>query len=92
MRLVRIYHLNFTAPITASFGTTYNIMPDEYKELIRLRTYPSDPIHEDPQYDEIVDQLLYCLFDRNSPLNASGVASLKIGLSQTRRKLSLPTQ
>jgi hypothetical protein len=82
MRLVRIYHLNFTAPITASFGTTYNIMPDEYKELIRLRTYPSDPAHDDPQYDEIIDQLLYCLFDRNSPLNARSVASLKIQLNQ----------
>lgn len=82
MRLVRIYHLNFTAPITASFGTTYNIMSNEYKELIRLRTYPSDPVHEDPQYDEIIDQLLYCLFDRNSPLNARRVASLKIQLSQ----------
>ena len=82
MRLVRIYHLNFTAPITASFGTTYNIMPDEYKELIRLRTYPSDPVHDDPQYDEIIDQLLYCLFDKNSPLNARGIASLKIRLSQ----------
>ncbi|HEU4854256.1 MAG TPA: hypothetical protein VFS89_03095 [Nitrosospira sp.] len=82
MRLVRIYHLNFTAPITASFGTTYNITPDEYKELIRLRTYPADPVHENPQYDEIIDQFLYCLFDRNSPLNASGVASLKIRLSQ----------
>src|SRR5687768_3979180 len=82
MRLVRIYHLNFTAPVTASFGTTYNITPDEYKELIKLRMYPSDPVHEDPQYDEIIDQLLYCLFDRNSPLNARGVASLKIRLSQ----------
>ena len=82
MHLARIYHLNFTAPVTASFGTTYNIMPEEYKELMRLHVYPSDPVHDDPQYDEIIDQLLYCLFDSNSPLNARSVASLKIRLSQ----------
>lgn len=82
MHLARICHLNFTAPVTASFGTTYNIMPEEYKELMRLRLYPSDPVHDDPQYDEIIEQLLYCLFDRNSPLNAQSVASLKIRLRQ----------
>ncbi|PTR16198.1 hypothetical protein C8R31_102212 [Nitrosospira sp. Nsp2] len=81
MRLARIFHLNFTAPITASFGTTYNITPDEYKELIRLRTAPEDPVHRDPEYDEIIDQFLYCLFDRKSPLNARSVASLKLQLS-----------
>lgn len=80
MRLARICHLNFTAPITASFGTTYNITHDEYKELIRLRTSPSDPVHPDPQYDEIIDQFLYCLFDRKSPLNACSVATLKLRL------------
>ncbi|ODT75932.1 MAG: hypothetical protein ABS69_10075 [Nitrosomonadales bacterium SCN 54-20] len=82
MHLARICHLNFTAPITASFGTTYNIMPDEYKELTRLRAYPSDPVHDDPQYDELIDQLLYCLFDKNSPLNPGSIASLKIHLNQ----------
>ncbi|SET23599.1 hypothetical protein SAMN05216412_104109 [Nitrosospira multiformis] len=82
MHLARICHLNFTAPITASFGTTYNIMPDEYKELTRLRAYPSDPVHDDPQYDELIDQLLYCLFDKNSPLNPDSIASLKIHLNQ----------
>lgn len=82
MHLARICHLNFTAPVTASFGTTYNIMPEEYKELMRLHAYPSNPVHNDPQYDELIDQLLYCLFDRNSPLNASSIAALKIRLSQ----------
>jgi hypothetical protein len=81
MRLARIFHLNFTAPITASFGTTYNITPDEYKELIRLRTSPDDPVHRDPEHDEIIDQFLYYLFDRKSPLNARSVASLKLRLS-----------
>jgi hypothetical protein len=81
MRLARIFHLNFTAPITASFGTTYNITPDEYKELIRLRTAPEDPVHRDPEYDEIIDQFLYCLFDRKSPFNARSVATLKLQLS-----------
>ncbi len=81
MRLARIFHLNFTAPITASFGTTYNITPGEYKELIRLRTSPDDPVHRDPEHDEIIDQFLYCLFDRKSPLNARSVASLKLQLS-----------
>jgi hypothetical protein len=81
MRLARIFHLNFTAPITASFGTTYNITPDEYKELIRLRISPDDPVHRDPEHDEIIDQFLYCLFDRKSPLNARSVASLKLQLS-----------
>jgi hypothetical protein len=82
MQLARICHLNFTAPITASFGTTYNIMPDEYKELMRLRVYPSDPVHDDPQYEELIDQLLYCLFDKNSPLRPDSIASLKIRLNQ----------
>jgi len=81
MRLARIFHLNFTAPITASFGTTYNITPGEYKELIRLRMHPDDPVRRDPEYDEIIDQFLYCLFDRKSPLNAHSVASLKLQLS-----------
>ena len=87
MRLARIFHLNFTAPITASFGTTYNITPGEYKELIRLRIYPDDPVQRDPEYDEIIDQFLYCLFDRKSPLNARSVASLKLRLSSDPEKI-----
>jgi hypothetical protein len=87
MRLARIFHLNFTAPITASFGTTYNITPDEYKELIRLRTGPDDPVRRDPEHDEIIDQFLYCLFDRNSPLNARSVATLKVQLSDDPGKI-----
>ncbi|MBA4141988.1 MAG: hypothetical protein H0X43_03060 [Nitrosospira sp.] len=87
MRLARICHLNFTAPITASFGTTYNITPEEYKELIRLRTWPSDPVHHDPEYDELIDQLLYCLFDRKSPLNARSVATLKLQLREDPAKI-----
>ncbi len=87
MRLARIFHLNFTAPITASFGTTYNITPGEYKELIRLRIYPDDPVQRDPEYDEIIDQFLYCLFDRKSPLNARSVASLKLRLSSDPGKI-----
>jgi hypothetical protein len=81
MRLARIFHLNFTAPITASFGTTYNITPGEYKELIRLRMDPDDPVQRDPEHDEIIDQFLYCLFDRKSSLNAHSIASLKLQLS-----------
>ena len=42
---------------------------------------PDDPVQRDPEHDEIIDQFLYCLFDRKSPLNAHSVASLKLQLS-----------
>lgn len=36
---LRIAHLNLTAPITASYGTTYNMTEDEYGESVRLELY-----------------------------------------------------
>jgi hypothetical protein len=36
---LRICHLSFTAPITASYGTTYNMTEDEYRESLRLGFY-----------------------------------------------------
>lgn len=43
-RILRSAHLNFTAPITASFGTTYNMAEDEYKESLKFGFAPDGQI------------------------------------------------
>ncbi len=54
--LLRMCHLNFTAPITASFGTTYNMTAGEFMQSDHLRIKNEE---RDPLYDDEYLRLLY---------------------------------
>ena len=60
-QFLRLCHLNFTAPITASFGTTYNMAMDEYRTSILLGITDEKEqllIFDDRKFQQFIIRLL----------------------------------
>jgi len=69
-RRLRSCHLNFTAPLTASWGTTYNMTGDEYKQAQDVRDYWRDSPLQATDI-EVSRFVLYLLQEANDSVHPS---------------------
>jgi hypothetical protein len=66
MQLARLLHLNYTAPLTASFGTTYNMTTAEYIASLNLQGVPDQSGSFLREQSALTDQLLYHVFSHRA--------------------------
>jgi hypothetical protein len=69
-RRLRSCHLNFTAPITASWGTTYNMTSAEYESAGDIRDYWNEPAAQ-MKDNEVSRYVLYFLQEATDTVHPS---------------------